>query len=285
MKMGTSVTLTIDGEEVSVSQGTTLREACDQVSHSVPTLCWHENLSPANACRACVVELKGSRPLVASCSRIAEDGMEVMTNTERVRNARKVVAELLLSTSDATLAPDLRHLAEESGAQAGRFSGGASWEQPVRVDNELYVRDFSKCILCYRCVEACGTDAQNTFAIAVAGRGFNAHIDAGFGRDLPESDCVYCGNCVAVCPTGALIGKTEWDMRNQDQWDENKISVTETVCSYCGVGCELQLNVMDNKIVKVTSPMDHPITHGMLCVKGRYGYEFVQSEDGLASNS
>ncbi len=277
--MGNSVTLQIDGQPVTVAQGTTLRAACDEANHAVPTLCWHENLTPANACRACVVEVKGSRTLVASCSRLAEDGMEVQTASERVLNARKVVAELLLSTSDASLAPDLLSLAETSGANPDRFGGGATWQQPVREDNNLYIRDLSKCILCYRCVEACGDDAQNTFAIAVAGRGFGAHIDAGFGRDLPESDCVYCGNCVAVCPTGALIGKTEWDLRSQGQWDESQITQTETVCSYCGVGCELDLHVMDNRIVKVTSPADHPVTHGMLCVKGRYGYEFAQSEE------
>ncbi|PSR22358.1 MAG: Fe-S-binding domain-containing protein [Sulfobacillus acidophilus] len=277
--MKNKVTLTIDGETVTVPAGTTLRAACDLVGHPVPTLCWHENLTAANACRACVVELKGSRTLVASCSREAEEGMDVRTNSERVLNSRKVVAELLLSTSKSELAPDLLSLAQTAAADPDRFSGGATWEQPVLDDNNLYVRDLSRCILCYRCVEACGDDAQNTFAISVAGRGFEAHIDAGFGRALPESDCVYCGNCVAVCPTGALIGKTEWTLRQEGQWVDDNITVTETVCSYCGVGCQLNLHVLDNRIVKVTSPMDHPVTHGMLCVKGRYGYEFVQIED------
>ena len=277
--MATTVTLSIDGQPVTVPAGATIRAACEQAQHPVPTLCWHENLTPANACRACVVEVTGSRTLVASCSRIAEEGMEVFTASERVRNARQVVAELLLSTSDAELAPSLGQLAETAGADPDRFGGGETWAQSVRVDNPLYVRDLGKCILCYRCVEACGDDAQNTFAIAVAGRGFDAHIDAGFGRDLPQSDCVYCGNCVAVCPTGALIGKTEWTLRQQGAWDDEAMTQTSTICSYCGVGCELTLHVWDNHIVKVTSPPDHPVTHGMLCVKGRYGYEFVQSED------
>ncbi len=277
--MGNRITLTIDGQSVSVAEGTTVHAACEQVDTFVPTLCWHENLSPANACRACVVEVKGSRTLVASCSRVAEEGMVIETSTPRVANARRVVAELLTSTTDYSTAPELLDLIEMSSADTRRFAGGASWEQPVKDDNNLYIRDLSKCILCYRCVEACGTDAQNTFAIQVAGRGFDAHIDAGFGRELPESDCVFCGNCVAVCPTGALIGKTEWDLRNEGKWDETRISTTRTICSYCGVGCELELNVLDNKIVKVTSPMDNPITQGMLCVKGRYGYEFVQSEE------
>ncbi len=275
--MADEVTLTIDGMSVAVPRGSTVRAACEAALVSIPTLCWHSNLEPANACRACVVEVKGSRALVASCSRVAEEGMDVQTASDRVRNSRKVVAELLLSTSDADLAPDLLHLAEISGADKNRFAGGATWQQPVKDDNSLYIRDLSKCILCYRCVEACGEDAQNTFAISVAGRGFNAHIDAGFGRELPESDCVFCGNCVAVCPTGALIGKTEWTLRQNGQWDEDRISQTETICSYCGVGCELNLHVLENRIVKVNSPMDHPVTHGMLCVKGRYGYEFAQA--------
>ncbi len=270
--------LTIDGVNVTVPQGSTVKDAIEATNQSVPTLCWHENLEPANACRACVVELKGSRVLVASCSRAAEDGMEIQTTTERVLNSRKLVAELLMSTSNADLAFDLQHLAEITGANPGRFSGGATWERPLQDDNSLYVRDMAKCILCYRCVQACGEDAQNTFAISVAGRGFEAHIDAGFGRELPESDCVYCGNCVAVCPTGALIGKTEWNLRQEGRWNEEGLTRTDTICSYCGVGCALTLHVLDNRIVKVTSPADHPVTHGMLCVKGRYGYEFAQVE-------
>lgn len=190
--MADQVTLTIDGVTVTVPDGSTIRAAGELAGRTVPTLCWYDNLTPANACRACVVELKGARALVASCSRQVEDGMEVFTASQRVLNARRVVAELLMSTSDADLAPDLRDLADRSGADPDRFSGGATWQQPVRDDNSLYIRDLSKCILCYRCVQACGDDAQNTFAISVAGRGFEAHIDAGFGRELPESDCVYC---------------------------------------------------------------------------------------------
>lgn len=273
------ITLTVDGTVTTVPAGMTVRAACEAAGQTIPTLCWHQNLEPANACRACVVEVKGSRALVASCSRLVEDGMEIETASPRVKNSRKVVAELLMSTSDTDLAPDLLHLAARSGADRERFAGGATWAQPVQDDNNLYIRDLSKCILCYRCVEACGEDAQNTFAISVAGRGFTAHIDAGFGRELPESDCVFCGNCVAVCPTGALIGKTERVLRDHNQWDESRMTQTDTICSYCGVGCNLNLHVLDNRIVKVTSAMDHPVTHGMLCVKGRYGYEYTQIEE------
>ncbi|AEJ41075.1 formate dehydrogenase alpha subunit [Sulfobacillus acidophilus TPY] len=271
------ISLTIDGIPVQVEEGTTLRAAAQAVGQEVPTVCWHENLTPANACRACVVEVEGNRALVASCSRVAEEGMVVHTQSPRVQNARRVVGELLASATDVSLAPSVQTLLERTQATPERLAGETR-EIPVRDDNRLYVRDYAKCILCYRCVEACGTDAQNTFAIQVAGRGFEAHIDAGFGRDMPESDCVFCGNCVAVCPTGALIDRSEWTLRQEGAWNADDIEVTQTVCSYCGVGCQLELHVQNNRIVKVTSPMDHPVTHGMLCVKGRYGYQYVQAE-------
>ena len=147
----------------------------------------------------------------------------------------------------------------------------------MKIDNELYVRDYSRCILCYKCVEACGVDAQNTFAIAVAGRGFDARISTEMAVPLTESACVYCGNCIGVCPTGALMPKTEFDMRQDGTWDESEQTTTDTICPYCGVGCTLTLHVQDNRIVKATSPLDHQVTSGHLCIKGRFGWEFVQN--------
>jgi predicted molibdopterin-dependent oxidoreductase YjgC len=138
------------------------------------------------------------------------------------------------------------------------------------------VRDYGKCILCYKCVEACGTDFQNTFAIAVAGRGFDARISTEFSVPLPGSACVYCGNCIAVCPTGALMFSSEHAMRADGTWDESKQAQVDTICPYCGVGCTLTLHVQDNEIVKVTSPFDVSITEGNLCIKGRFGWRYVQ---------
>src|SRR5438874_2088183 len=151
--------------------------------------------------------------------------------------------------------------------------------QPVKRDNDSYVRDYSRCILCYKCVEACGEDAQNTFAITVAGRGFDARISTEFDVGLPDSACVYCGNCIGVCPTGALMFKTEYDMRQTGVWDETKQKKTDTICPYCGVGCTLTLHTQENRIVKVTSPLDVNVTHGHLCIKGRFGFEFVQNRE------
>lgn len=283
--MANIISLTIDGTIVTVPEGTTIREASEQQGVAQPTLCWHEHLKAANACRACVVEIEGTRALAASCSRLVEDHMVVHTQSPRVQNARRVISELLASTSDLSLAPGVKDLLAAYQGDATRYATGLTWKAPALDDNALYVRDYAKCILCYRCVQACGEDAQNTFAISAAGRGFEAHIDAGFGRSMPESDCVFCGNCVAVCPTGALIDRSEYQLRAAGQWREDAIETTETICSYCGVGCELTLHVQDNRIVKVTSPMDSPVTHGMLCVKGRYSYQYVQIEDDLSLTS
>jgi predicted molibdopterin-dependent oxidoreductase YjgC len=129
-------------------------------------------------------------------------------------------------------------------------------------------------------VEACGVDHQNTFAIAVAGRGFDAHISTELDVTLPESACVYCGNCITVCPTGALMSKREYDMRRDGTWDEARQEVVTTVCAFCGVGCNLELHVQEGEIVNVTSPDDHDVTLGNLCVKGRFGYRFVETREG-----
>jgi predicted molibdopterin-dependent oxidoreductase YjgC len=303
------VSVTIDGIEVSVPAGSTILEAARAQGLDLPTLCYLENLAPVNVCRVCVVEVTGSRVLVPACSRKVEPGMEIQTESERVRHSRKLVLEFLGSSVDLSLTGprqpdgDLARWAERYGADASRFgppappapagtrdaheaghhhapagdeaAAAATVAQPVNVDNDLYVRDYSKCILCYKCVEACGEDAQNTFAIAVAGRGFDARISTEWATPLPDSACVYCGNCIGVCPTGALMFKSEHDMREAGTWDESAQTVTETICPYCGVGCALDLHVQDNTIVKVTSPMDSSVTEGHLCIKGRFGFEFT----------
>ena len=151
----------------------------------------------------------------------------------------------------------------------------ATVHAPTKVDNDLYVRDYSKCILCYKCVDACGEQYQNTFAITVAGRGFDARISTEYANPLPESACVYCGNCIAVCPTGALMFSSEHELREAAAWDESRQTQTETICPYCGVGCNLTLHVQDNQIVKVSSPDDHDITRGNLCIKGRFGFQHI----------
>ena len=306
------VGLTIDGVPVEVPAGTTILAACRQLGIDTPTMCYVDNLQPVNVCRVCVVEVSGSRVLVPACSRKVEPGMEVQTDSERVRLSRKVVLEFLGSSVDMSLAgpiaPDgsIADYVERYGADPTRFgpaaapspagerdtheaghhhaatgdASAATVAQPTKVDNDLYVRDYSKCILCYKCVDACGEQAQNTFAIAVAGRGFDARISTEQAVPLPESACVYCGNCIGVCPTGALMFKSEYDMREAGTWDESAQTQTDTICPYCGVGCALTLHAQDDRIVKVTSPMDSSVTDGHLCIKGRFGFEFVNNRPG-----
>jgi predicted molibdopterin-dependent oxidoreductase YjgC len=271
------IEIRIDGKSVSVPEGSTILDAARKLGIDTPTLCFLESLTPVNVCRVCVVELEGSRTLVPACSRKVEPNMNIQTDSERVRLSRRTVLEFLASSVDVSTAPAFKGYAERYGARPERFGpSAATVNQPVKIDNDLYVRDYSKCILCYKCVEACGVDAQNTFAIAVAGRGFSAHIATEFDVPLPESACVYCGNCIGVCPTGALMFKSEHDMRQAGTWDETRQSQTTTICPYCGVGCNLTVHEQDGKIVKVTSPLDHDVTHGNLCIKGRFGWQFVE---------
>ena len=295
------VDLTIDGQAVSVPEGTTILAAARSMGQAIPTLCFLETLKPVNVCRICVVEVEGARVLAPACSRAVEAGMKVHTNSERVRHSRKMILEMLASSVDLSTTPEVAAWIEEYGARPERYGPpappapdgqrdeavpghhappdvryAATVRQPAKVDNDLYVRDYAKCILCYKCVEACGPDHQNTFAIAVAGRGFDARISTELAVPLPDSACVYCGNCIAVCPTGALMAKTEFDMRADGTWNEARQTTTDTICPYCGVGCTLTLHEQDGAIVKSTSPLDNAITLGNLCIKGRFGWRFVQ---------
>jgi predicted molibdopterin-dependent oxidoreductase YjgC len=296
------LSIDLDGQDVRVPEGSTILDACRGQGIDTPTMCFADNLTPVNACRVCMVEVEGSRVLVPSCSRRVEEGMRVRTDTDRVRHSRKLVMEFLDSSVDTGLAAsDWHRWAGEYGADPSRYGSpmeplepgerDARWAghhhapdpanaetvaQPVTVDNDLYVRDYDRCVLCYKCVEACGVDAQNTFAIAIAGRGFDARVSTEYAVPLDESACVYCGNCIGVCPTGALMFKSEHDMRAAGTWDEEEQHVTNTICPYCGVGCELEVHVQDNEIVKVTSPWDHSVTSGHLCIKGRFGFAYVQ---------
>lgn len=295
-----TITASIDGVPVEMPEGSSILDACRAAGVDLPTLCYGPTMTPANACRVCVVEVEGSRALVPSCSRKLEDGMEVRAGTDRAEHSRRLVMELLGSASELDRSgAALEGWMDRAGARVDRFGppgaesertapkpghhgepevgGAASVYEPAKVEDDLYVRDYSRCILCYRCVDACGVEHQNTFAIAVAGRGFDARISTEFDFGLPDSACVYCGNCIAVCPTGALVGKIEYDMREEGSWDESSQQVTRTVCSYCGVGCNLDLHTQDNRIVKVTSPHDHDVTLGNLCIKGRFGWSYVSS--------
>ena len=279
----TFVEITLDGNKISAPEGSTILDVCKQANIDTPTLCWAENLTPVNVCRVCVVEVEDSRALVPSCSRPIEEGMVVSTESERVNTSRRMVLELLASSVELDRADkEIIEWMNYYGSNPDRMGNSnevKTSKQPVKIQDNLYVRDYERCILCYKCVEACGEDAQHTFAIATAGRGFEAHISTEFDVELPESACVYCGNCIGVCPTGALVFKTEHDMREDNSWNPDNQKVTETICGFCGVGCNLELHTQDEKIVKVTSPSDHSVTEGPLCIKGRLGWQPAQPKN------
>jgi NADH dehydrogenase/NADH:ubiquinone oxidoreductase subunit G len=202
--------LTVDDVEVEVEQGTTLLQAAERAGRPVPTLCYFEHTTPKGLCRLCMVEVEGARGPQASCVTPASDGAVVHTRSEALDRSRRTLLEMLASTVDLADAPDLLALVEELGADPSRFRE-AIQRRPDRIDdNPVFIRDYAKCVMCWRCVQVCAEDAQYTYAIDFAGRGFDMRIATFFDEPLPESPCVFCGQCVGVCPTGALVGKREF---------------------------------------------------------------------------
>jgi NADH dehydrogenase/NADH:ubiquinone oxidoreductase subunit G len=208
--MTDQISLTIDGQQVSVEQGATLLKAAQQINVDVPTICFHEATTSNGLCRMCVVEVEGQRLLQPACIVKAAPNMKVQTRSERVMRARKTILEMLASTMDLSDAPAILTMMDEYGAGAERFPDAERRESEVKDDNPMYVRDYSKCLLCWRCVQVCADDAQYTFAINFNGRGYETQIGTFFDKSIPETTCVLCGQCVAVCPTGALKPKREF---------------------------------------------------------------------------
>ena len=203
------VTLTVDGEAVTVPAGTTILKAAEHAGRRVPTICYHDHCTANGLCRVCVVEVEGVRPLVPACLSRVSEGMKISTSGARVERSRRTILEMLASAVDLSEAPEIAALMDEAGADAARFPGAERREVPVLDDNPMYIRDYSKCILCWRCVQVCAEDAQFTYAINFNGRGFDTGIGTFFDKPMPETSCVFCGQCVGVCPTGALKSKRE----------------------------------------------------------------------------
>jgi NADH dehydrogenase/NADH:ubiquinone oxidoreductase subunit G len=208
--MADSVSLTIDGQPVSVEPGTTLLNAAQQIGVDIPTICWHQATTSNALCRICVVEVEGQRLLQPACIVKAAQDMKVQTRSERVLRARRTILEMLASTMDLSEAPAILTMMKEYGASAGRFPEAERRESEIKDDNPMYIRDYSKCLLCWRCVQVCADDAQYVNAINFNGRGFETQIGTFFDKSIPETTCVLCGQCVGVCPTGALKPKREY---------------------------------------------------------------------------
>jgi NADH dehydrogenase/NADH:ubiquinone oxidoreductase subunit G len=208
--MSDQVTLTIDDQTVTVPAGTTILKAAQSIGTFIPTICYHDYCTANALCRICVVEVTGARVLVASCVAQVSEGMVVNTRTERVLTSRRTILEMLATTVDLSESPEIMNYLQEYRADPTRFPDAERRERDVIDDNPMYIRDYSKCILCWRCVQVCADDAQYAFALNFSGRGYETQIATYFDKPMPETSCVFCGQCVGVCPTGALKSKRMW---------------------------------------------------------------------------
>ena len=261
--------ITIDGKEYAFTSGQTIYEVAKDNGIYIPVLCHHDRLKPVGACRVCVVEVEKARTLVVSCAMPAEEGMVVYTDTEKVRTSRKLTVELLITqghhnciTCEASGSCILQDLAYSLGIEMPRFDPPQETREPEQA-NEMIIRDMDKCVLCGLCVRAC-KEIQVNNAIDFTGRGPTAAVGPPFGLPYEDSDCVFCGECVRVCPVGAL---SEKQGRFQGRGDE--LTQVRTTCPYCGVGCQMELNVKNNRMVKVTTSRydDNPPNRGSLCIR------------------
>ncbi len=273
--------ISIDRKEIEVEKGITIFEAAKNAGIEIPHLCYYEHLSISGACRLCLVEVEGEKNLVASCAYPINKEIKVQTNTEKVNKARKLILELILSdhpsdclTCDSAGECKLQDYAYEYGVSKSRFLGEThSYE--IENANPFIVRNYNKCILCARCVKVC-SEIQDCDVQDFIYRGFKTKVSTPFAVPMQEANCVLCGNCVEVCPVGALTEKQ--DEKKGRTWQLEKVS---TICPYCGCGCGLILHIRDNKIIKVTGDRNNPTNSGWLCVKGRFGLEFVNSSERL----
>jgi predicted molibdopterin-dependent oxidoreductase YjgC len=216
-----TITLTIDGEVVTVSEGTTILDAARQTGKEVPVICYHEATTANGLCRICVVDVNGGRLLQPACVAQCVEGAKVETQNERVERSRRTILEMLNSAVDLHEAPAIQQMMVDYQADRARFPEAKRREFELFDDNPFYVRDYSQCVLCWRCVQVCAEDAQYTFALTLGERGFDTHVATTFDIPMPESPCVFCGQCVGVCPTGALKPKIEWGL--QQGWDAEQI--------------------------------------------------------------
>ena len=205
-----TITFLMDGKEITAEENKTLLEVARENGIDIPTICFHEATTANALCRICVVEVEGQRMLQPACIVKAANNIKVQTRSEKVIRARRTILEMLASTVDLLEAPDIQNMMYEYGASSSRFLDTKRREAEIKDDNPMYIRDYSKCLLCWRCVQVCAEDAQYTFAINFDGRGFETQIGTFFDRSIPETSCVLCGQCVAVCPTGALKPKREF---------------------------------------------------------------------------
>lgn len=219
--MTRTVTLTIDGVETTVPEGTTILEAARMLEKEIPVICYHDATTANGLCRICVVDVNGGRLLQPACIAACQDGSKVETRNSRVERSRRTILEMLDSAVDLSEAPAIQDMMHEYSAVPERFPEAKRREFSILDDNPFYMRDYSQCVLCWRCVQVCADDAQYTFALTLGERGFHTHVATAYEIPLPDSPCVFCGQCIGVCPTGALKPKIEFGL--QQGWSAEEI--------------------------------------------------------------
>ncbi len=279
--MNELITMKINGMDVHFQKGKTILEVCRDAGIFIPTLCHDKRLKPYGGCRLCPVEIKGRPVPLTSCTTPGEVGMEVVTESPKLTRLRKTVLELLLSnhpndcmTCEATSDCSLQEMTYRYGANLDRF-GGEKWNLPVREDNPFITFEPNKCIVCGRCTRICH-EVVMAGTIDLINRGFTAIPGTAFDKPRTLENCEFCGQCVSACPTGALT-----DKKGRGKGRSIDVKKVKTTCTYCGTGCNFFLNVRNDKVVRVTSDFTAPVNKGNLCIKGRYGYDFIHSKDRL----
>jgi predicted molibdopterin-dependent oxidoreductase YjgC len=272
--------LIINGKPVEVPAGTMVLRAAEQAGFTIPTLCDHPDLHPFGGCRLCLVEVKGARFPAASCALPVAEGMEIETESKALTETRRSILEFLLSAyHDSGYVNGQKedtqfiHWVKHYGLKPTKTQSPQPRYKVNSDPNPVVWVDMNKCILCTRCVRACA-EVQGRFVWGMAQRGFETRIAAGADTDMLTARCESCGACVAYCPTGALDNKPSMGAGKPDK-------LVTTTCSYCGVGCQFDLNIKKGKIIRVTSNPKAPVNGMHLCVKGRYGYDYVHHPDRL----
>lgn len=274
--------LTINGKAITAPEGATILEAAKANGINIPTLCHHPDLTNVGACRMCVVSVEKARGLQTACTTPAAEGMVVNTMSSEAVETRKFVLEMLLTdhpndcmTCEANGDCELQDLVYDYGVKWPEHNDKRHQYEINPDPNPFIFIDRNKCILCGRCIRACD-EIQNRTIWSFANRGFATKLVAGADQMLLDAGCESCGQCVAYCPVGALF-----DKMSLGKGRTNQVEKVRTTCGYCGVGCNFDLNVRDGEIVRVTSAPDAPVNGMALCVKGRYGYDYVNHPDRL----
>lgn len=208
-----TIAFKLDGQDITVTEGTTILEAAEQLGKEIPIICYHDATTANGLCRMCVVDVDGGRLLQPACIAECSAGSEVETRNERVERSRRTILEMLDSSVDLSEAPELQEMMSDYSAEPERFPDAKRREHEIIDDNPFFIRDYEQCVLCWRCVQVCAEDSQFTFALTLKGRGHDTQVSTAHEIAMTDSPCVFCGQCVGVCPTGALKSKAEWGLQ------------------------------------------------------------------------